>query len=149
MESPFNCFNFIYAHLHFHKYLRLSDCLSLDSFITLFASFKVSLDEARLSHIWQALSRFLLQALIYVFLPPQADQRFFFFVCFLFFWFCFVLFCFVFVCLFHVHYIMFLLKNFLLDIFLIYISNAILKVPHSPTHPLLLLGPGVALYWGR
>jgi hypothetical protein len=35
----------------------------------------------------------------------------------------------------------------------IYISNAISKVPYtlplpcSPTHPLLLLGPGVPLYW--
>jgi hypothetical protein len=42
---------------------------------------------------------------------------------------------------------------FLLDIFLIYISNAIQKVPHilpphSPTHPLSLFGPGVPLYWG-
>jgi hypothetical protein len=41
-------------------------------------------------------------------------------------------------------------KNFLLGIFLIYISNAIPKVPHthphSPTHPLPLLGPGVLLY---
>jgi hypothetical protein len=43
----------------------------------------------------------------------------------------------------------------LLEIFLIYISNAILKVPYtlppppcSPTHPLPLLGPGVPLYWG-
>jgi hypothetical protein len=41
---------------------------------------------------------------------------------------------------------------FLLDIFFIYISNAILKVPYtlpppcSPTHPLLLLGPGIPLY---
>jgi hypothetical protein len=43
-------------------------------------------------------------------------------------------------------------KNFLLGIFLIYISNAISKVPHthphSPTHPLPLFGPGVPLYWG-
>jgi hypothetical protein len=45
--------------------------------------------------------------------------------------------------------------NFILvDIFFIYISNAILKVPYtlllpcSPTHPLPLLGPGVPLYWG-
>jgi hypothetical protein len=44
-------------------------------------------------------------------------------------------------------------SNFLLDIFFIYISNAILKVPYtlplpcSPTHPLPLLGPGVPLYW--
>jgi hypothetical protein len=44
--------------------------------------------------------------------------------------------------------------NFLLDIFFIYISNAILKVPYTlpmlcyPTHPLPLLGPGVPLYWG-
>jgi hypothetical protein len=43
---------------------------------------------------------------------------------------------------------------FLLDIFFIYISNAILKVPCTlpqpcyPTHPLLLPGPGVPLYWG-
>jgi hypothetical protein len=42
----------------------------------------------------------------------------------------------------------------LLDIFFIYISNAILKVPYSlhqpcsPTYPLPLLGPGVPLYWG-
>jgi hypothetical protein len=45
-------------------------------------------------------------------------------------------------------------KQFLLDIFFIYISKAILKVPYtlpppcSPTHPLLLLGPGIPLYWG-
>jgi hypothetical protein len=44
--------------------------------------------------------------------------------------------------------------NFLLDIFLIYISNVIPKVPYmlllpcSPTHPLLLLGPAVPLYLG-
>jgi hypothetical protein len=43
---------------------------------------------------------------------------------------------------------------FLLDIFFIYISNAIQKVlytlaiPCSPTHPLLLPGPGITLYWG-
>jgi hypothetical protein len=43
---------------------------------------------------------------------------------------------------------------FLLDIFFIYISNAIPKVPYtlplsrSPTHPLPLLDPGVPLYWG-
>jgi hypothetical protein len=43
---------------------------------------------------------------------------------------------------------------FLLDIFFIYISNAIPKLPYtlpqpcSPTYPLLLLGPGVPLYWG-
>ena len=42
---------------------------------------------------------------------------------------------------------------FLLDIFFIYISNAISKVPYtlpllcSPTHPLLLPGPGIPLYW--
>jgi hypothetical protein len=41
---------------------------------------------------------------------------------------------------------------FLLDIFFIYISNAIPKVPYilplpcSPTHPLQLLDPGVPLY---
>jgi hypothetical protein len=44
-------------------------------------------------------------------------------------------------------------SNFLLDIFFIYISNAILKVPYTlpppcfPTHPLPLLGSGVPLYW--
>jgi hypothetical protein len=43
----------------------------------------------------------------------------------------------------------FLLNNFLLAIFFIYISNATLKVPYtlplpcSPTHPLLLSGPGI------
>jgi hypothetical protein len=48
--------------------------------------------------------------------------------------------------------------NFLLDIFFIYISNAIPKVPYTPptmlpypssslTHPLPLLGPGVPMYW--
>jgi hypothetical protein len=44
-------------------------------------------------------------------------------------------------------------KKFLLNIFFIYISNAILKVPYipppgSPTHPLLIPGPGIPLYWG-
>jgi hypothetical protein len=49
---------------------------------------------------------------------------------------------------------------FLLDIFFIYISNAIpfssflSKIPYFhplhllPTHPLTLLGPGIPLYWG-
>jgi hypothetical protein len=43
---------------------------------------------------------------------------------------------------------------FLLDIFFIYMSNAILKFPYalplpgSPTHPLYLVGPGILLYWG-
>jgi hypothetical protein len=43
---------------------------------------------------------------------------------------------------------------FLLDIFFIYIANVIMKVaytlapPFSPNNPLLLLGPGVLLYWG-
>ena len=43
---------------------------------------------------------------------------------------------------------------FLLDIFFLYISNAIPKAPYTlsrpapPTHPLLLPGPGIALYWG-
>jgi hypothetical protein len=43
---------------------------------------------------------------------------------------------------------------FYLDIFFIYISNAIPKVPYklpppcSLTHPLPLLGPGIPLYWG-
>jgi hypothetical protein len=51
------------------------------------------------------------------------------------------------------NYVTFFLKN-LLDIFFIYISNAISKVPYtlpppcSPTHPLPLLGPGIPLYWG-
>jgi F0F1-type ATP synthase membrane subunit a len=46
------------------------------------------------------------------------------------------------------------LKYILLDIFFIYISNIIPKVPYtlpppcSPTHPLLLPGPGIPLYWG-
>jgi hypothetical protein len=41
-----------------------------------------------------------------------------------------------------------------IDIFFIYISNAIPKVPYtlpppcSPTHPLPLLNPVVPLYWG-
>jgi hypothetical protein len=44
-------------------------------------------------------------------------------------------------------------KNFSLGIFLVYISNAIPKVPHthpphSPTPPLPLFGPGIPLYWG-
>jgi hypothetical protein len=45
-------------------------------------------------------------------------------------------------------------KTFLLDIFFIYISNAIPKVPYtlpqpfSPTHPLPLPDPGILLYWG-
>jgi hypothetical protein len=43
---------------------------------------------------------------------------------------------------------------FLLNIFFIYISNAIPNIPYtlptpcSPSHPLPLLGPGVPLYWG-
>jgi hypothetical protein len=43
---------------------------------------------------------------------------------------------------------------FFLDIFFIYISNAIWKVPYtlplpcSPTHTLPLPGPGIPLYWG-
>jgi hypothetical protein len=47
-----------------------------------------------------------------------------------------------------------LFSNFLLDIFFIYIPNAIPKVPHtlpmpcSPTHPLPFLVPGILLYWG-
>jgi hypothetical protein len=46
------------------------------------------------------------------------------------------------------------LNDFLLDIFFIYNSNAILKVPYtllppcSPTHPLPLPGPVIPLYWG-
>jgi hypothetical protein len=46
----------------------------------------------------------------------------------------------------------FLFFIFLLRIFLNYISNAIPKVlytlPHSPTHPFPLFGPGVPLCWG-
>jgi hypothetical protein len=45
-------------------------------------------------------------------------------------------------------------KKITIDIFFIYISNAISKVPYispappsSPTHPLPLLGPGIPLYW--
>jgi hypothetical protein len=44
--------------------------------------------------------------------------------------------------------------KFLLDIFFIYISNAIPRVPYtlpppcSPTHALPLLGPGIPQYWG-
>jgi hypothetical protein len=44
--------------------------------------------------------------------------------------------------------------HFLLDIFFIYISSAIPNVPYtlsppgSPTHSLIILGPGFALYWG-
>jgi hypothetical protein len=41
--------------------------------------------------------------------------------------------------------ILFFFLVFLLGIFLIYISNAIPKVPH--THPLPLFGPGIPLYW--
>jgi hypothetical protein len=42
---------------------------------------------------------------------------------------------------------------FLLNIYSIYISNATPKVPYTlplpffPTHPLLLPGPGIPLYW--
>jgi hypothetical protein len=48
----------------------------------------------------------------------------------------------------------FFFLSLLLDIFFIYISNGILKVPYtlslpcSPIHPLPLLGPGIPLYWG-
>jgi hypothetical protein len=51
-------------------------------------------------------------------------------------------------------YFFFVKNNFLLDIFFIYISNAIPKVSYtlppacSPTHPLLIPGPGIPLYWG-
>jgi hypothetical protein len=51
-------------------------------------------------------------------------------------------------------YIDLFFKAFLLDIFFIYISNAILKAPYtlpppgSPTHPLPIPGPGISLYWG-
>jgi hypothetical protein len=55
----------------------------------------------------------------------------------------------------HVFLILFFLTIFLLGISFISISNAIPKVPYtlplpcSPTHPLLLPGPGVPLYWGK
>jgi hypothetical protein len=46
-------------------------------------------------------------------------------------------------------------NTFLLDIFFIYISNAIPKAPYalppplcSPTHPLPVPGPGIPLSWG-
>jgi hypothetical protein len=45
-------------------------------------------------------------------------------------------------------------SSFLLDIFFLYISNAIPKAPYaptlpcSPTHLLPLSGPGIPLYWG-
>jgi hypothetical protein len=45
-------------------------------------------------------------------------------------------------------------KKFFLDIFFLYISNAITKVPYTlplpcfRTHQLPLLGPGIPLYWG-
>jgi hypothetical protein len=51
-------------------------------------------------------------------------------------------------------FLFYLFIYFLLDIFFIYLSNAILKVPYtlplpcSPIHSLLLLGPGIPLYWG-
>jgi hypothetical protein len=53
-----------------------------------------------------------------------------------------------------IYLFIYLFIYFLLDIFFIYISNAIPKIPYtlplpcSPTHPLPLLGPGVPLYWG-
>jgi hypothetical protein len=57
-------------------------------------------------------------------------------------------------CLLLIARLSFFLKFFyLLDIFFIYISNAIRKVaytlppPCSPPHPLPLLGPRVPLYW--
>jgi hypothetical protein len=43
---------------------------------------------------------------------------------------------------------------FLLDMFFIYISKGIPKIPYtlsppcSPTHPHPLFGPGITLYWG-
>jgi hypothetical protein len=48
----------------------------------------------------------------------------------------------------------FFFSFFLLDIFFIYISNAMpkatytLPLPCSPPHPLPLRGPGIPLYWG-
>jgi hypothetical protein len=50
--------------------------------------------------------------------------------------------------------ISFFFSILLLDIFFIYISNDIPKVPYIlplpcyPTHPLPLIGPGFPLYWG-
>jgi hypothetical protein len=46
-------------------------------------------------------------------------------------------------------------RHYLLDIFFIYISNSIpqtpyfLPLPCSSTHPLLIPGPGIPLYWGK
>jgi hypothetical protein len=51
----------------------------------------------------------------------------------------------------HLH---FFFKYIFLDIFFIYISNVIpivpytLPLPCSPTHTLLIPGPGIPLYWG-
>jgi hypothetical protein len=48
----------------------------------------------------------------------------------------------------------FIFSGFLLDIFFIYISNAIPKAPYTlpppccPTHSLLLPDPSIPLYWG-
>ena len=58
------------------------------------------------------------------------------------------------ICIFSFGYFVFVFVFISLDIFFIYIPNAILKVPYtlplpcSPTHPLPLLGPGISLYWG-
>jgi hypothetical protein len=75
--------------------------------------------------------------------------------------FCFVLFCFFgwlvfgfFVLFLFLFLFLFCFLIFLLHIFLNYISNAILKVPHTlpaphfPTHPFPFFGPGIPLYWG-
>jgi hypothetical protein len=51
-------------------------------------------------------------------------------------------------------FVLLFLNFILLDIFFIYTLNAIsnasytLAMPYSPTHPLLLPGPGIPLYWG-
>jgi hypothetical protein len=59
------------------------------------------------------------------------------------------------VCLLHaLSFFLIFIYLFLLNIFFIYISNAIPKVPYtlpppcSPTQPLPILGPGIPLYWG-
>jgi hypothetical protein len=72
-------------------------------------------------------------------------------ISFSFFYFCLLIslfFVFVFWCCFILFF-----KAFLLDIFFIYISNAIPKAPYtlpqpsSRTHSFLLPGPGIPLYW--
>ena len=51
-------------------------------------------------------------------------------------------------------FVCFLTFSFFIRYFFIYISNVIPKIPYtlpppcSPTHPLLLPGPGISLHWG-